>query len=170
LDVNDVVGRAEDLLRRTLGEHVTLETKLNRPLGAVRAYPRRIEQVLVNLAVNARDAMQPGGRLTINTEEIEITTFYPIERLPPGRFVCITETDTGRGMRPEVLARALEPFFTTKPRGQGTGLGLATVFGIVTEAGGHLHIDSAPGQGTAVHVYLPALRDVPRAPSGGATP
>jgi PAS domain S-box-containing protein len=167
LDVNDVVGRAEDLLRRTLGEHITLETQLRRPLGAVRADPRRLEQVLVNLAVNARDAMEPGGQLAISTGEVVVTPSDPIDGLDPGRYVCITETDTGCGMPPEVATRAFEPFFTTKPKGHGTGLGLATVFGIVTDAGGQVRLESETGRGTAVRVYLPALDDVSAAASAG---
>jgi hypothetical protein len=158
LELQALMGKVEDLLRRTIGEHIAMEIDVREPLWPVRVDPRRLEQVLVNLAVNARDAMEGGGRLTISAEGVELDkATATVNGLPPGRYVCLTEADTGSGMSPEVRARAFEPFFTIKPMGQGTGLGLATVFGIVTEAGGTVLLDSEPGQGTAVRVYLPAV-------------
>jgi hypothetical protein len=172
LELGELMGKVEDLLRRTIGEHIALEIDVRHPLWPVRIDPRRLEQVLVNLAVNARDAMEGGGRLTISAEDVELTEgTAAVNGLPPGRYVCLTQLDTGCGMSPEVRARAFEPFFTTKPQGQGTGLGLATVFGIVAEAGGTVILDSEPERGTAVRVYLPAVREAslePRGvPSGG---
>jgi signal transduction histidine kinase len=158
LELDTVMERVEGLLSRTLGEHINLEIDLRRPLWPVRVDPRRLEQVLVNLAVNARDAMGNGGRLTISAEGVELDeAAATVDGLRPGHYVCVTEADTGAGMTPEVRARAFEPFFTTKPTGKGTGLGLATVFGIVTEAGGTVLLDSEPGAGTTVRIYLPAV-------------
>jgi signal transduction histidine kinase/CheY-like chemotaxis protein len=165
LELGELMGEVEDLLRRTIGEHIALEIDLRHPLWPVRVDPRRLEQVLVNLAVNARDAMEGGGRLTISAEDVELGE-GTAAGLPPGRYLCVTEVDTGCGMTPDVRARAFEPFFTTKPKGQGTGLGLATVFGIVAGAGGTVILDSEPGRGTAVRVYLPAVCDAPLEPRG----
>ena len=158
LDVNNIVGTVEPLLRRTLGEDVALVLALEPGLAKVRADAGRLEQVLLNLAVNARDAMPDGGRLTVSAENVEVDGEAALEQgLDVGRWVRLTVSDTGVGMTPSVAARAFEPFFTTKPKGHGTGLGLATVFGIVGEAGGRLSLDSQPGEGTKVHVYLPAV-------------
>jgi PAS domain S-box-containing protein len=141
LDVNTVVADTERLLARTLGEGVELESRLVDDLCLVEADAAQLEQVLVNLVVNARDAMPGGGRILIETEL--------------GDQVVLAVTDEGHGMEPEVVARAFEPFFTTKPKGAGTGLGLATVYGTVTQAGGHVEIASRPAMGTTVRVYLP---------------
>jgi PAS domain S-box-containing protein len=158
LDVNGAVAEAEKLLRRTIGEHVALSTGLGDAVWPVMADQGQLEQVLVNLAVNARDAMPSGGRLIIETENVvlddEAARTY--SELASGRYVQLSVTDTGTGMPPEVAARAFDPFFTTKPTGQGTGLGLATIYGIVKSAGGHVFIYSEPGHGTAVKIYLPA--------------
>jgi PAS domain S-box-containing protein len=140
LDISQVVGELDKLLRRALGEHISLTTQFAPDLWAVEVDLGQFEQVLVNLAVNARDAMPNGGRLILETANVELdATYREIEHeVVPGRYVRLTVSDTGVGMDPEVAKRAFEPFFSTKPRGQGTGLGLTTVYGIVTEAGGNL--------------------------------
>jgi signal transduction histidine kinase/CheY-like chemotaxis protein len=158
LDLTGVVLEMEQLLRRTLGEHVQLETALAADLWPIMADYGQLEQVLVNLAINARDAMPEGGTLTLDTENVDADDAYVAARagLAPGRYVRLRVSDTGTGMAPEVTARAFEPFFTTKPKGEGTGLGLATIYGIVTGAGGHVQIYSEPGLGTTFTVLLPA--------------
>jgi signal transduction histidine kinase/CheY-like chemotaxis protein len=158
LDLTGVVLEMEQLLRRTLGQHVRLHTALAADLWPIMADYGRLEQVLVNLAVNARDAMPEGGTLTIDTENVSADVAYAAMRpgLAPGRYVRLRVSDTGVGMAPEVVARAFEPFFTTKPKGHGTGLGLATIYGIVTGSGGHVQAYSEPGLGTTFTVLLPA--------------
>jgi PAS domain S-box-containing protein len=158
LDLNDVVSELEKLLRRVLGEHLLLETRFEPGLWRVMADPGQVEQVLVNLAVNARDAMSGGGRLIIETANVELDDEYA-EMYPPavpGPHVRLVVSDTGVGMNPDVAGRAFQPFFTTKPKGEGTGLGLATVYGIVTDGGGNIQIYSEPGLGTTIKVQLPA--------------
>jgi PAS domain S-box-containing protein len=159
VDLNEVVRDVERLLRRTLGEHVELVVNPGQGLPAVLADPGQIEQVLVNLAVNARDAMPDGGRLRIETREVELDGDFLREHpeLSPGRYVRLTVADDGVGMEPEIAARAFEPFFSTKSRGEGTGLGLATVYGIVTGAGGQISLYTEPGEGTVFRVHLPAV-------------
>jgi signal transduction histidine kinase/CheY-like chemotaxis protein len=180
LDLTGVVLEMEQLLRRTIGEHVVLETSLAPDLWPIMADDGQLEQVLVNLAVNARDAMPQGGTLTLDTENVDVDAAYAQTRpgLQPGRYVRLRVSDTGFGMTPDVAARAFEPFFTTKPKGQGTGLGLATIHGIVSQAGGHVQIYSEPGLGTTFTVLLPTTdAAVPessqpendRAPGGGET-
>jgi PAS domain S-box-containing protein len=172
LDLNEVVSELDRLLARALGEQVELETHLASGLWPVEADPGQIEQVLVNLAVNARDAMSGGGRLVIETSNHEIDA----ERAGAsgGRYVRLTVSDTGGGMDEEIADHAFEPFFTTKPKGAGTGLGLSTVYGIVTEAGGQIQLYSQPGVGTTVKVHLPATErgptpaELPRAERAGA--
>ena len=158
LDVNAVVGELEPLLRRTIGEHIEFITTLDKTLWPALMDPGQLEQVLTNLAINARDAMPKGGRLAIDCENIDVDRTYAAGRpgLEPGRYVRIRVTDTGTGMDGATLQRVFEPFFTTKPKGQGTGLGLATVYGIVKQAGGDVSIYSEVGVGTRVHVLLPA--------------
>lgn len=144
LDLNRVVAETERLLQRTIGEDITFVTDLDPDLPAVTIDRSKLEQVIVNLVVNARAAMTDGGRLTVTTAR----------RAPDGT-VGLTVADTGCGMPPDVVARAFEPFFTTKGPGNGTGLGLATAYGVITEAGGDIHIDSLPGRGTTITVLLP---------------
>ena len=158
LDLNEVITRAEQLLIRSLGEHVVLKTDLAPQLRAVLADPGQIEQVLVNLAVNARDAMPSGGTLVVQTTVTEVDESRAAGRtgLPPGQYACLKISDTGVGMSSEVIDHAFEPFFTTKPKGEGTGLGLATVYGIVTQAGGYVQIYSELDIGTTITVLLPA--------------
>ncbi|GAB7044776.1 MULTISPECIES: PAS domain S-box protein [Catenuloplanes] len=158
INLNHVIGDVEQMLRRAIGEHIHLMTTLHRDLWPVYADPGQVEQILVNLAVNARDAMPGGGTLSIDTSNAEIgdadLTSSP---LPVGRYVRVRISDTGTGMPPEVIERAFEPFYTTKPKGSGTGLGLATVYGIATAAGGDVHLYSENGIGTTVTVVLPAV-------------
>ncbi len=163
LNLNTVVAEIETLLRRTLGEHIQLHTTLDGDLWLVLADPGQLEQVLVNLAVNARDAMPDGGTLTIDTTNhtIDDTSTNRRPTLQPGPHVKLRVADTGTGIPPEIAERVFEPFFTTKPKGEGTGLGLATVYGIITQAGGHAEITSAPGAGTAFTILLPATDELP---------
>jgi len=157
LDVNTVVTEVHQMLRRSIGEHITLNTNTTAGLPAVMADPGQLEQVLVNLAVNARDAMPAGGQLTIDTATVEVDDEHAAFRagLKPGTYVRIRVSDTGTGMPKEVIDKAFDPFFTTKPSGQGTGLGLATVYGIVTQAGGTVQIYSEAGFGTTITMLLP---------------
>ncbi len=157
LDLNEAVAGVEQLLQRTLGEHVELTIAAASGLLPVLADPGQLEQVLVNLAVNARDAMPAGGRLSIETRKTQVDESYAAGRpnLAPGWYAGLKVSDTGTGIPKEVIEHVFEPFFTTKPKGQGTGLGLATVYGIVTQAGGALRIYSEPGLGTVLDVLLP---------------
>jgi PAS domain S-box-containing protein len=169
LDVNTVIAEVQQMLQRSIGEHIALTTSLAPELPAVLADPGQLEQVLVNLTVNARDAMPAGGRITIDTAAVDVDTDHAHHRvgLHPGRYVRIRVSDTGTGMPEDVIDKAFDPFFTTKPTGQGTGLGLATVYGIVTQAGGTVQIYSEPGLGTTITILLP-VTDAP--PGGGDQP
>jgi CheY-like chemotaxis protein len=159
------------MLRRTIGEHVELAVRLAGALPPVMADPGHVEQVLVNLAVNARDAMPGGGTLSIETDAVEVDDAWSagMPELHHGCHVRLRVSDTGSGMSQEVARRAFEPFFTTKPKGEGTGLGLATVYGIVTQAGGQVHVCSEPGIGTSFTVLLPAAADDATAAHPAAT-
>jgi signal transduction histidine kinase len=163
VDMNLAVSGIEPMLRRTLGEHVILLTELGPDLWPVLVDPGQFEQVLVNLAVNARDAMPHGGVLTIDTENVEIDEALRSLRpdLAVGRYVRVRVSDNGTGIEKSVLEHIFEPFFTTKPAGEGTGLGLATVFGIVAQAGGDVQIYSELGVGTTCRVLLPACEGAP---------
>jgi two-component system cell cycle sensor histidine kinase/response regulator CckA len=162
LDLNELVADMEKLLRRTLGEQVELVTSFEPELSSVKADRGQLEQVLVNLAVNARDAMPEGGTLTLETSNVELDAEYGrTHDIAPGGYVRLVVSDTGSGISREVAARVFEPFFTTKPKGEGTGLGLATVYGIVKQAGGHIELYSEPGHGTSFKVYLPAVGEAP---------
>jgi hypothetical protein len=165
LDLNEAVRDAGQLLKRTLGEHIELSISPEPALWPVKADRGQLEQVLVNLAVNARDAMPGGGRLTIDTGNVEVDETYASGRpgLTPGRYIRLRVSDTGVGMDRATLDRLFEPFFSTKPKGRGTGLGLATVYGIVTGAGGTIDVYSEPSLGTAFSVLLPATSDPVRA-------
>jgi len=163
LDLNTVVVQVEQLLRRTLGEDIQLDTRLAADLPAVRVDPGQIEQVLVNLAVNARDAMPGGGTLAIETDGVAVDEHYAAQHpgVRPGAYVRLRVSDTGTGMSRDTIERAFEPFFTTKPKGQGTGLGLATIWGIVSKAGGYAQIYSELGTGTTITVLLPVTNEAP---------
>jgi PAS domain S-box-containing protein len=157
LDLNSIVSGSLEMLRRLLGEDIQITSVLDDKLGVVEADPGQIQQVLVNLTVNARDAMPGGGQLVIETANELIANEYESTRpeITAGRYVTLAVTDTGTGMSEEVLSHLFEPFFTTKPQGSGTGLGLATCHGIVKQSGGHIWIHSELGQGTTVTILLP---------------
>jgi signal transduction histidine kinase/ActR/RegA family two-component response regulator len=159
LDLNAVVANVEHLLRRLIGEHIELETVLASDLGAIKADATQLDQVLVNLAVNSRDAMPGGGTLTIETRNVALSKDDQREAfaIRTGPYVMLAVTDTGCGMDAETRARAFEPFFTTKAAGQGSGLGLSTVYGIVKQSDGYIWLDSEPGTGTRVRIYLPRV-------------
>jgi two-component system, cell cycle sensor histidine kinase and response regulator CckA len=172
LNVNTVVAEIQQMLHRTLGEHIQMHITLGPDPWPVLADPGQLEQVLVNLAVNARDAMPDGGTLGIETANVSIDrgTTPARPELQPGRYVQIRVSDTGTGIAPEIAERVFEPFFTTKPKGQGSGLGLATVYGIVTQVSGYVWVDSVPGAGTTFTVTLPATDQCVEAPPGEAAP
>ncbi len=159
LDVNDVVENLQKLLRRLIGEDVTLRVVLAPSAGHVKADAGQLEQVIVNLAVNSRDAMPGGGTLTIETGLADLTDEYMEAHRPvlPGSYVMLAVSDTGQGIRPEDRSRIFEPFFTTKEPGKGTGLGLSTVYGIIKQSGGYVWVYSEPGVGTTFKIYLPRV-------------
>jgi PAS domain S-box-containing protein len=157
IDVNRLVASMEDMLRRTIGVHVDLAVSLASDVRRALCDSNQLESAILNLAINARDAMADGGKLTIETGNAHLEESYArgVEGLAAGEYVLISVSDTGQGMPPEVLARAFDPFFTTKPLGQGTGLGLSMVYGFVRQSGGHISIYSEPSIGTTVKIYLP---------------
>ncbi len=162
-DLNALAGGMVDLLRRTLGQVAKIETRFVDGSIMVMADPGQFENALLNLAINARDAMPDGGRLIIETGRTSIEARQgAIDGLGPGVYASVSVTDTGIGMPPEVRQRAFEPFFTTKETGKGSGLGLSMVYGFVKQSGGHLRLDSEPGHGTTVCIYLPLLEQSPR--------
>ncbi|HEX8374691.1 MAG TPA: ATP-binding protein, partial [Geminicoccaceae bacterium] len=168
LQLPDVIAEVLNLLKRLLGETVKLQVKHGRNLGAVRADPGQLEQVIVNLAVNARDAMltkdpQGGGTLTLHTYSVtpEEVRRLGSDILPPGDYTALRVSDTGTGIPPAILGKIFEPFFTTKEVGKGTGLGLSTVYGIVKQSGGFIFADSEEGEGTSFTIYLPVHRAEP---------
>lgn len=164
LDLNVVVAETETMLRRVVRENVRIVTRCDRELGRTKADPGQLQQCILNLAVNARDAMPNGGTLTLETQNASLNGHcepqYGI--VPPGDYVLVSVTDNGTGMTPEIQSRIFEPFFTTKPKGQGTGLGLATVYGIVKQSGGYIWVSSEVGKGTAFRIYLPRTNESPQ--------
>ena len=159
LDLNLIISDTQKMLGRLIGENIAVRIKPGPGLGTISADPGQMEQIILNLAVNARDAMPRGGALTVETSNAELDdgAADPGPQAPPGRYVLLRVTDTGVGMAPDVRARIFEPFFTTKPEGQGTGLGLATVYGIVKQSGGQVFVDSTPGEGATFRIYLPRV-------------
>jgi PAS domain S-box-containing protein len=170
LDINEVIGHLLTMLRRVIGEHIRLDFAPARREATIRGDRAMLEQALLNLCVNARDAMEAGGTLTLRTEIVELepdfAAAHPWAR--PGRFVRLDAADTGCGMAPEVAERVFEPFFTTKETGKGTGLGLATVYGIVQQHKGMIQVRSEPGRGTAFSLYFPRIDEPARAEAGPA--
>ena len=175
LDPNKMVAGMSELLRRTVFEDVRIETVLAGGLWRVNADPNQLESAILNLCINARDAMPDGGQLTIETANAHLDDAYAASEpeVQPGQYVMVGVTDTGTGMAPEVVQRAFDPFYTTKGVGKGTGLGLSQVYGFVKQSGGHVKIYSEPGHGTTVKIYLPRLRKgepAPQAEPGSAAP
>ncbi len=159
-DVNRLTAGMDELIRRTIGPSVQLEMVLASDLWVTLVDPNQLENALLNLCINARDAMPTGGRLTVETSNILLDDHAARERdLAPGQYVSLLVSDTGTGMTPEVVARAFDPFFTTKPIGMGTGLGLSMIYGFAKQSGGQVRIHSTPGLGTKVWLYLPRLRE-----------
>jgi PAS domain S-box-containing protein len=158
LDLNEVIGRVRNMILRLLGEDIRLVTRLGPHLTPICFDPGQMEQILLNLAVNARDAMPNGGQLTIETSNIELDSRYALEHVDarPGAYALLSVSDDGAGMSEEVRAHLFEPFFTTKGAGKGTGLGLAMVYGAVRQNGGYIAVDSAPSRGTTFRIHLPA--------------
>ncbi|HZS72527.1 MAG TPA: ATP-binding protein, partial [Candidatus Acidoferrum sp.] len=160
VDLNEVTSGLGSFLDRVIGDNIVFKV-VTAPLDPIQADPTQIEQVLMNLCINARDAMPQGGRLLVETEMVELDDsycrFYP--GIAPGRYAVLSVSDTGAGMDAETRERIFEPFFTTKEKGKGTGIGLATVYGIVKQHGGFIHVYSEPGQGSLFRVYLPAIEN-----------
>jgi signal transduction histidine kinase/CheY-like chemotaxis protein len=170
IQLNDLVVNIADMLRRTLGEHISLSTSLARDVWPTRADPSQFQSAIVNMAVNSRDAMPQGGKLVIETRNILLDADHADyqSELQPGQYVQFSISDTGAGMEASVRDRVFEPFFTTKEKGRGTGLGLAMVYGFVKQSGGHVTIYSEPRHGTTINLYFPRS-DAPATP-GDSTP
>ena len=172
LDLNALIAESSRMLARLIGEHIRFVTELDPGLASVRADPGQVEQVIVNLVVNARDAMPEGGALTMRTGNVDVTAASARDHfgVEPGRYVVIAVADTGVGIDPETQKRIFEPFFTTKEKPHGTGLGLATVYGIVSQSGGHIFVTSEPGRGSTFAIYLPRVEELASATDAPAAP
>ncbi|MEA5113458.1 MAG: ATP-binding protein [Geobacteraceae bacterium] len=172
VDLNEVVTDIDRILRRLIGEDIDLVTVKEPLLGRIKADPGQLEQVIINLSVNARDAMPDGGKLTIRTANIDLDHESVSEDGPivPGRYVSLTVSDNGCGIDNETISHVFEPFFTTKSTGKGTGLGLATVYGIIKQSDGHISVESSPGLGTCFTIYLPQVDEEPDADTEGDNP
>ena len=160
VDLGRVIRDMSDMLRRTLGEKIEVETVIAGGLWNTLVDPNQVENAMLNLAINARDAMPDGGKLTLEVANAYLDDAYAAahDDVAPGQYVMLAVSDTGTGMTPEVMSRVFEPFFTTKPEGKGTGLGLAQAYGFVKQTGGHIKIYSEVGHGTTVKLYLPRTR------------
>ncbi len=161
IDLNEVLSRIDQSLHHLIGEDLTLRISAGENLWRIKADPEQIEQVLMNLAANARDAMSAGGVLTIATANAGLSTEIQLDSgaIPPGEYVTLLVSDTGCGMDAPTMSRLFEPFFTTKEKGKATGLGLAMVYGIVKQSGGYIHVESAVGEGTSFRIYLPRTKE-----------
>jgi CheY-like chemotaxis protein len=161
LDLNTIVVNLDQLLRRLMGENIEMKTFVSKNVGAIKADPGQIEQVIMNLVVNARDALPNGGRILIETSNADLDSAYTRDHnvVRPGPYVLLAVSDTGIGMTADTVAHIFEPFYTTKESGRGTGLGLSTVYGIVKQSGGYVWVYSEPGKGTTFKVYLPRVKD-----------
>jgi len=167
MDLNEAVAGISTMLTGVIGDDIELVTELSLNLGTVKADPNQIEQVLMNLAINARDAMPKGGKIIFGTANVTVDKAYAQQNLltKPGQYVLLSVRDTGMGMDPEIQSHVFEPFFTTKPVGKGTGLGLSTVFGIVKQSGGSITIYSEPGHGTTFKIHLPLREHAAEVPT-----
>ena len=165
IDLNRVIGETTSMVRRLIGEDIELRFRKGASLWPIKADAAQISQALLNLCVNARDAMPTGGALTIETENASIGSSSPCGDLPPGGYVCITIADTGQGMSKAIQEKLFEPFFTTKERGKGTGLGLSMVYGIVKQSGGFIQVESEPGKGARFLLYFPATSELAKGPA-----
>jgi CheY-like chemotaxis protein len=159
LDLNTHLTQIAQMVGRLIGEDIKLRLVLDPKLARAKVDPAQLDQVVINLAVNARDAMGHGGRLRIRTTNVLISNDQAGWTAPPGPYIALVVTDTGCGMTEKTRERIFEPFFTTKPKGKGTGLGLSTVYGIVKQSGGHISVESQPGRGTTFTIYFPQVRE-----------
>ncbi len=172
VDLRESISELEPMVRRVIGEQIRLVLALDPTTGLVRADPGQLDQILINLAVNARDAMPQGGTITVETGNVVFDEAYAVEhfQVEPGAYVMLALSDTGHGMDRETRLHVFEPFFTTKEPGKGTGLGLATIYGVVRQAGGHIWLYSEPGHGTTFKLYFPRVGGAPEAPAATVAP